>query len=81
MNCRELEEHRYRIGVEYNWDRHASRFFSMGVDKSYRKSLRQGTSAHDLWIAAACLEHNLPLISDDHAFDAIPRISHGRFSE
>jgi predicted nucleic acid-binding protein len=32
-------------------------------------------SAHDLWIAAACLEHDLPLISNDGAFDAIPRIN------
>jgi tRNA(fMet)-specific endonuclease VapC len=30
--------------------------------------------ANDLWIAALCRQHQLPLLSRDHHFDAIPGI-------
>lgn len=30
---------------------------------------------NDLWIAALCLQHNLPLLTNDHGFDRIPGLN------
>jgi len=29
---------------------------------------------NDLWIAALCIQHNLPLLTSDRGFDAIPEL-------
>lgn len=35
----------------------------------------------DLWIAAACLEHDLPLLSEDIHFDAVPNLTRCDWTE
>lgn len=33
-----------------------------------------GNLRNDLWIAALCIQHDLPLLTNDRGFDAIPRL-------
>jgi len=33
-----------------------------------------GSKRNDLWIAALCLQHNLPLLTNDSGFDRIPAL-------
>ncbi len=40
--------------------------------KAYRESIGKPMQPHDLWIASASLEFELPLITADGDFDAIP---------
>jgi len=35
-----------------------------------RREAREGLS-HDIWIAALCLQHNLPLLTNDRDFDDV----------
>ena len=30
---------------------------------------------NDLWIAALCLQHDLPLLTNDRGFDSIPNLT------
>jgi len=38
-------------------------------------TLPAASKLNDLWIAALCLEHNLPLLTNDHGFDHIAGLS------
>ena len=38
-----------------------------------RQEAREGLS-HDLWIAALCLQHDLPLLTNDRDFDDVERL-------
>jgi predicted nucleic acid-binding protein len=34
-----------------------------------------GSLRNDLWIAAVCLQHRLPLLTNDRGFDAVPNLA------
>lgn len=41
----------------------------------YRPTEMKPSRTNDLWIAALCLQHNLPLLSNDRGFDVIPGLT------
>lgn len=43
--------------------------------KMYRESVGKRMQPHDLWIASAALEYDLPLVTADGDFDAIPDLA------
>ncbi len=43
--------------------------------KAYRESLGTPMQPHDLWIASAALEYDLPLVTADGDFEAIPDLT------
>jgi len=46
-----------------------------GQLRAAEAALLSRSKLNDLWIAALCLEHNLPLLTNDHGFDHIAGLS------
>jgi tRNA(fMet)-specific endonuclease VapC len=61
MDCRVLEVNE---GTTYHY---------AGINVELRKA-RKPIPTNDLWIAALCRQHNLPLLSQDRHFDLVPGI-------
>lgn len=46
-----------------------------GELRARAREASQPSKLNDLWIAALCLEHDLPLLTNDRGFDTIPGLS------
>jgi tRNA(fMet)-specific endonuclease VapC len=65
--ARALDFARRRSGNRRVYGRISARLRSM-------PSIRQ-SRINDLWIAALCIQHSLPLLSNDRGFDALPELT------
>ena len=80
-----ISQSRYRAQYDQWLSEYMRAFRVLGIDEStttfyakLRAELRRaGTPipANDVWIAALCRQHSLPLISRDRHFDAVPGIT------
>ncbi|HJQ38835.1 MAG TPA: PIN domain-containing protein [Thermoanaerobaculia bacterium] len=51
-----------------------ARVYGRVAAKSGRQQPSTQARLNDLWIAALCIQHNLPLLTSDHGFDVIPEL-------
>ena len=80
-----ISQSRYRQQYERWLNEYLSRFRILNVDErttvtysAVRTKLKKaGTPipSNDVWIAALCHQHSMPLLSRDHHFDAVPGIT------
>ena len=80
-----ISQSRYRQHYERWLNEYLSRFRILNVDErttvtysAVRTKLKTaGTPipSNDVWIAALCHQHSMPLLSRDHHFDAVPGIT------